>query len=236
MRPLTLCLPFYRNPGMLLRHYALLGALPADVKANLALIVVDDGSPEGASALPPSIGLRFPVSIYRLLVDIRWNQDACRNLAVRQALSDWVLLTDIDHLTPERLLRACMTLKLDCRCAYNFQRVSEPGMEPYKSHPNSWFMTRELYDEAGGYDERYAGYYGTDGMFRGRVRKVATRVGVIKEALVRVPRSVTLDASTTTYERKTEADGAGIRRVGQEILASGEMTPYRLTFPWKQVW
>lgn len=233
MREITLCVPFYCNPGMLQRHYTLIAALPKDIKSALRLIVVDDGSPDGP-ATPPSQKLGVPVSIYRMLVDRRWNQDACRNLAVHHAETEWVLLTDIDHLVPAETLRAIMTLKLDPKRAYNFSRVSEPGLTPYKPHPNSWLMTRKLYDKAGGYDERYAGIYGTDGMFRSRVAEVA-KVNKLPYPLIRVPREVTPDASTTRYLRKQPEDIEGKTRVGAEIKASGDFTPRRLTFPWVQV-
>jgi hypothetical protein len=36
--------------------------------------------------------------------DIAWNQDACRNLAVSLARTEWVLLTDMDHVPTEALL------------------------------------------------------------------------------------------------------------------------------------
>jgi hypothetical protein len=224
---------YYINPSMLARHYALLDRLPKELKAAFRLIVVDDGSPEGP-AEPPTGKLGFPVSIYRMLQDIRWNQDACRNLAVAKAETDWVLLTDIDHLMPAETLHAAMTGKFDPKRAYNFSRVSEPDLKPYKPHPNSWLMTRKLYDRAGGYDERYAGIYGTDGMFRSRVAEVA-KVSKLPEVLIRVPREVTPDASTTRYLRKQPEDVEGKDRVGEEIRASGDFTPHRLTFPWEQV-
>jgi hypothetical protein len=64
-------------------------------------------------------------------------------------------------------------------------------------------MTRALYDRVGGYDERYAGVYGTDGAFKRGVEKNASAVIEIKEALIRVPREVIADASTTTLARKS---------------------------------
>lgn len=234
MRQVTLCLPYYLNPGMLERHYAGLRNLPRNIKENLALIVVDDGSPH-APATPPRYGIGIPISIFRMRKDVRWNQDACRNLAVAQAKTDWVLLTDIDHLTPASLLQEVVFGKLREDTIYMFERVSEPEMEPYKPHPNSWLMTRAMYDVVGGYDERYAGMYGTDGMFRGRAAAAAP-IKRLDRALVRVPRSVTPDASTTTYIRKELQDAVMKTEIAAAIKASGDFTPHRGLFEWDRVY
>lgn len=231
MRDVTLCMAYYLNPGMLAVQYEHLAAMPADLKAHLSLIVVDDGSPSDPAS-PPASDLGFPLAIFRMREDIRWNQDACRNLAVAQAATDWVLLTDIDHMLPEATLRQVVTGKLDGRRAYRFSRISAPDMAPYKPHPNSWLMTRAVYGRAGGYDEGLAGFYGTDGDFRDRVREAA-EIELLKEPLIRVPREVIADASTTTYERKTEADGAGLRAAKQ---ARGPgWTPLHDRFAWDRV-
>jgi hypothetical protein len=233
-RPLTICLAYYENAGMLERHYTMLAGLSADLKTKIELVVVDDGSPDNP-ARPPSVKVGVSVCIYRILVDVRWNQDAARNLAVHKAVTEWLLLTDIDHLIPEATLRRCVYGKLDPRCAYNFSRVNDPALDTYHPHPNSWLMTKQLYDMAGGYDERFAGVYGTDGMFRGRVKELAANVAMLPEVLIRVPRSVTPDASTTRYLRKQPEDVMNKDRISREIAESGDRTPRRLTFPYERV-
>ena len=228
----TLIMAYYRNPTMMERHYKLWTNLDSTIKEALKVIIVDDGSPEGQRTPLPPAGFDIPVSIYRMLVDIRWNQDACRNLGVAKAETPWVLLTDMDHLVTEKLLQRLMFSTCDPRIAYRFSRVSAPGLEPYKLHPNSWFMTRKLYDRIGGYDERFAGWYGTDGDFRDRLTEKSGIVQ-IKEYLIRVPREVVPDASTTVYERKTEIDGENIKRIKKE--RGPKFKPLRQNFPYEQV-
>ena len=130
MRPITLCMAYYRNPSMLMRHYGLWERMAAYIRAGLEVIIVDDGSPFPDEAPTPPASLQKIVSIYRMMVDVRWNQDACRNLAVDRAETEWLILTDMDHLAPEGLLSAAMNGKLDTKCAYNFPRVSEPESRP----------------------------------------------------------------------------------------------------------
>jgi hypothetical protein len=235
MNRCTLCLAYYENPGMLRRQLDLVESLPIDLQAQIELIVVDDGSPTApAEPVVRAWGQSDRLQLFRMGVDVAWNMDACRNLAVSQARTDWVLLTDIDHLVPEKTWRKILASKLDRSHVYKFGRVSEPDLAPYKPHPNSWLMTVETYDRAGGYDERLAGWYGTDGDFRNRVQEVS-RVLQLKEPLIRVPREVTPDASTTTLVRRSPENAAGLDRAKREREALGKWRPLRNSFPWARV-
>lgn len=237
MNSVSVCLPYYLNAGMLARQYSEIAAYPEEVKSHLELVVVDDGSPRDPAvdvARPPGLP---PVKIFRMALDVRWNQDACRNLAAAQAAFPWLLLTDIDHLIPANTARRVVEMSLRRDCVYRFARVSAPDLSPYKPHPNSWLMTRALYDAIGGYDERFAGFYGTDAPFRDACRQHATAVVDLKEHLVRVPREVIPDASTTTYGRKEPQDGENIRRIKAEIAAlpPEQRRPQRRGFAWSRV-
>lgn len=237
MNRITLCLAYYRNPGMLRRQLGALRQLDPRLAAQLELIVVDDGSPAEQAALPIflEVGeIRIPRQLFRMGVDIAWNMDACRNLAVSKASTPWVLLTDIDHMVPEATWRKILNLGLNPGAAYKFARVSEPKLDPYKPHPNTWLMSRDLYDRAGGYDERFAGWYGTDGDFRNRVAKLGPVVN-LKEVIVRVPREVTPDASTTTLTRRSDENLAALDRIKAERNTIKGWKPLRGRFPWDQV-
>jgi hypothetical protein len=231
MRELTLILPYYRNAGMLLEHFRTWRAYPCDLKSRFHAIVVDDGSPEHVAkkCIEPTGIASF--RLYRIEVDVRWNWLACRNLGVDQARTSWVLLTDIDHLLPEGTLRRLVYGELDPATVYRFSRVDAPYATPYKPHPNSWLLTRGMFDAIGGYDERFSGYYGTDGEFRDRVQATA-RVEMLPEPLIRVPRDVIADASTTTYGRKEQGDKVNVAKIRAERGALKEWRPLRLTFPW----
>lgn len=235
-RDLTVCLAFYSNPGMLAHQLAHFAALPSPVRKHVRLIVVDDGSPVPAEIVRPE-ALGFPVALYRMQLDIPWNQDACRNLAVAEAQTEWVLLTDMDHLAPVETLQWAIGAKLDPTVVYTFERVTAPAMEPYKPHPNSWLMTCDMYDQVGGYDERYAGIYGTDGPFMSRVHETARKVLRRPHVLIRCPREYIADASTTTLERKSEANTARKKAIDAEIQGRVEelRRPVRGRFPWARV-
>lgn len=217
---------------MLRRHYDAFAAFPKEIRDHYRIIIVDDGSPKHP-AFPPEKKIGVKVEVYRMKVDVRWNQDACRNLGASHA-EGWMLLTDIDHMLPVLTATRLVRGEFDEGCIYKFARVSEPEMEPYKTHPNSWFMTREMFDRTGGYDERFAGWYGSDGDYRDRVLAAAPLVQ-LDCPLVRIPREVTPDASTTAYKRKTEEDGFNIKRIKDERAALTEWKPLRNQFPWERV-
>lgn len=229
---ITLCMAYYENPGMLQRQYEAFAGLPADLREHLSLVLVDDGSPSVPASPPASPIDRF--KLFRMGVDIPWNQDACRNIAVKEAETKWVLLTDIDHLVPEITWRRVVAGKLSEKVVYKFSRVSAPDMEAYKPHPNSWLMTRGMYDACGGYDERFAGWYGTDGDFRNRVMKQAP-IEQLREHLIRIPREVVPDASTTTIERKTPETHANLDRIKAERAGAKDKRPKRGLFPYSRV-
>lgn len=234
MRALTLIHPYYQNPEMFRTQQRVWAAYPEDLKALLHIIVVDDGSPShpASKELIPTGVASF--ALYRCLQDVRWNWLFCRNLAMSQVKTAWALMTDIDHVLPAETLRSLLEAKLDPTVAYRLNRVDAPSLKPNpKPHPNTWLMTRDLFDRVGGYDERFSGYYGTDGEFRRRVERVARTV-LLPEVLIRYSQDVIVDAETQAYGRKEPQD-AEVQRIYREREASRDRTPKRLTFPWEQV-
>lgn len=234
--PFTLVMPYYENPRMLQCHYHLWKSWNPATLGGMNVVIVDDGSPRSPATFTSALQIPgLSLQIYRVGVDVRWNQDACRNIGVAHAETNWVLLTDIDHMVTEDVAQYLLVRRWDESSAYKFKRVSLPDRSPYKPHPNSWFMGRKLYDATGGYDERFAGYYGTDGDFRDRVMREANEIMTLKQSLVRVPREEVPDASTTTYLRKQPEDRAGLARVFEEREAIENWKPLRGSFPYERV-
>lgn len=234
MRDLTLVLPYYENAGMLCAQQSYWSGLPSEVRAHLHVIVVDDGSPIAQAAphwAPPDLA---SARLFRTGVDVRWNWLFCRNLGVAKATTEWVFLTDIDHVVPAETWIALMQDALKATNVYRFSRVDAPHMTPVKEHPNTWFLTRTMFDTIGGYDERFSGYYGTDGEFQQRVKATASKVVMRRDVVVRYPRTVIQDADTTTYGRKEPQDRANVRRIRAE-RAVNNWPLLRLSFPWEQL-
>lgn len=272
MRDVTICFAYYRNLGVLQEQLKRLRALPADLRAHLALSVCDDGSaicqsdektlPKTArAAIWEHIGLPYVLS--RIDVNVRWNQDAARNIAVHRAATEWLLITDADHIPPERTLRALVEQdaipvvlsssgkkeetkhvigdaeKISVKKVYAFARYTlwfnkegKDHLTPYHSHPNSWFMTKAMYDRLGGYDETFAGYYGTDADFRDRVRALVGEPIRLALPIYRVPRETIPDASTTSYTRKDKTLDADLKDMIRKRDKTQGWQTKRLSFPW----
>lgn len=266
MKDLTYICAFYFNQGMLIEQQNVWRAYPRELRQRFHTIVTDDLSPEKPAREVFASSDLASQRLYLALEHRRWDWLFCRNLGVQEATTDWVLLTDIDHVLPETTLRALfseqplsgelelqlspkgatrrVTMPLDPDFIFRFSRVDAhhpfpwaPGsLTPYKDHPNSWLMTRAMFQQMGGYDERFSGYYGSDSDFRERCKMIpengSTRPakGVVKLdlPLVRYPREVIPDASTTTYKRKAKEDGHHVPRIKAERALEQGWYPKRI--------
>ncbi len=228
VRQVSLVLPYYENPLMLAVQCDDMRWLPRDLAANVEIVVVDDGSPSKPALLPTDLGV--DTKLYRVKVDVRWNQHAARNIGAAHAKHEWLLLTDIDHRVPIPTWREVLTAELDEDRCYDFGRRTVKGFK--HNHPNSWLMTRTLFDKIGGYDERLSGWYGTDHDFKRRALKC---FGGSMAPLLLIDRDGVPDANTVTYERKTAEDRRNVLRIYAERAKIPDWRPLRLTFPYERV-
>lgn len=222
---------------MLSHQLKQLELLPKHIRDQIAVNICDDGSPAPSQAIGRPIGL--PLAIFRIDVDIRWNQDAAKNICVKEAMTPWLLLTDIDHMIPEGTWRSLLKPNIDPMRVYRFSRETlnpDFTLTPYKPHPNSWFMSRQMYEKIGGYDERFAGFYGSDAAFRNDVVKYAGEPAILKASIYRVPRDTVPDASTTHYLRKQPIDSEGMARIGQERKDIAYLRPLRFLNEYRRVY
>lgn len=234
MIKISVIMAYFNNPSMLQRQYDQFMSYPAHLRRAVEYIVVDDHSDYGYGAACPVRPWDMAFQMGRQEIKVRWNQDACRNWGAFVARHPFLLLTDMDHLIPEQTIAGLTRGTWPVNEAFRFSRVNDRTFDPYKPHPNSWFMSRTLYDRVGGYDERLAGLYGTDGDFRNRVREVQGRpISQLSLDLIRVGREHTPDASTPReYGRKNPGDGATI----QELIAKrGKSAPLRGVFRVQQI-
>ena len=96
-------------------------------------------------------------------------------------------------------------------------------------------MTRSTYDQIGGYDERFAGFYGTDGDFSARAHAAVKSVERLDCQLVFVPSQLVSDAWTRRYERKEPVDIEAVPRITAARNALPAWRPLTLSFPWEPV-
>ena len=111
--------------------------------------------------------------------------------------------------------------------------VGKDGKTP-KPHPNTFAMSRLIWDRVGGYDEDFCGFYGTDSMFRSRLGEI--RMAPESAFIVRYPREVIPDASTTTLDRNASRRYAERAAVHAKKAREGRAgIPTTLNFPWERV-
>jgi len=196
-RMITLVMAYYENGGMLYRHFKEWQTYP---DKDFKVILVDDGSQKDP-AINHIKKTNFPLELYRIQIDIPWNQNGARNLGMTHA-NGWCLLTDMDHLLSKDQFIKLYKLKLYKFVHYVPGRKKANGTW-YKKHPNSYILHRDLYWRAGGYDESFCGYYGTDATFRRQLMSSGRRIELAEKFyLTLYGREVIPDASTTKYGRK----------------------------------
>ena len=198
---ITIVMAYYENGGMLDRHLQEWSKYLNPYKKKLRAIIVDDGSPKDPAIGHMGVDVGFPVSLFRIKEDIPWNQNGARNLAMTHA-HGWCLITDMDHLLGADQLAVLMQMKLKKGRFYTPLRKRAVDGQPYKRHPNTYIINQEMYWKIGGFDEAYAGFYGTDSTFRKRLNREGTRVELNNLTLTLFGREVIPDASTVAYGRK----------------------------------
>jgi hypothetical protein len=155
---LTFIVTYYNQGAMLSRLIEGWEAWPDEVKAKVKFLIVDDGSKVAAidHAQPKTIDL----AIYRVMEDKYCNIGGARNLGTKMAETEWILHTDMDHVTPPKAAAAMLELvELDQRRIYKFIR-SDRRTGKTKIHPGTMLLTRSMYWKVGGCDEDFVGNYG----------------------------------------------------------------------------
>ena len=228
-KDVTFIYPYYENPVFLQYHLMIWDAYPDDLRSRIRVVIVDDGSPVNpASDVLSDYRSDLSIRLFRIEVDVRWNWLAARNIGMRHATTEWCLLTDMDHVVRMNLADALVYENHLTSMIYRLSRV-ESSEKPIHPHPNSMFMTRDMFWHIGGYDETLSGHYGTDGDWRRRCVDSAW-VRTLRHSLVR--HEFEKDSSTTRYLRKQPEDAGKKRLIAQRGNA---WKPKVLSFPYHEV-
>jgi len=218
----TLILPYYENPAFLRQQLAYWNDFGPSM---FEVIIVDDGSPEYPAEPIIRASKQAYLRHFRIDVDVRWNWLAARNIGAYHARTQWIMLTDMDHVLPATTLETLIFGQHDPEIIYRFSRT---GAKTHP-HPNSWFMTKAMFWKIGGYDERMSGYYGSDGYYRRRCADTAPiRIMTVPLEL----HEHEGDASTTRYKRK-QIEDAKLRPLVRKFPKNSK--PKVLSFPYHEI-
>jgi len=150
---LNIVYPIYNpKPHVLEYHYDNWNTYPEELKKQMHVIMVDDGS-------QPPIKFNPPLPNYthiRIEEDIYWNASGVKNVAFHVVPKDsWVFASDIDHILEASDCQKCIDLVKEKENVYWFIRIKEGII--YKQHPNTFLINSDDYWKFGGYDEDFAG-------------------------------------------------------------------------------
>ena len=182
-RALTIYFPYYEQRNALEFNLGVYAEYSEEIRNKIRILIVDDGSPtEPALPIIKQEYLdKLDISLYRIDVDIPWNQPGANNLAFAKAETEYVLRTDIDHYMDEanlrKLLNRLSNEKEGSNCCY-FLGLRIEGA-PCAGHINSFVIRRADYLRTNGYNESFSGNYGHDDIeFVRRLRKFVQIAGM----------------------------------------------------------
>lgn len=166
MNQITLVYPYYENPNMLKEHIKVWKTYNNE---NIKIIIIDDCSsrnPANENITDNTLNLR----LFRIETPIPWNQHGAKNLGMKH-VDGWALLLDMDLLLETSQLEYLTSASLDKSVYYQSLRRHPKNLN-LTFHPNSFLIHSEMYWSIGGYDESFAGYYGSDAAFKKRLEKL----------------------------------------------------------------
>jgi hypothetical protein len=198
---ISIIVAYYNNHEMLAKQLEWITRWSPELLKSLEFVIIDDGSVEKPAK--PEIFLNMPLRLvlYRISSDIPWNQDAARNIGAAKAAYDRLLFIDIDHLLTEELIGLLLKDGLAPDVVYRFPRKSAVDGSVLDPHVNSFMCHRDTFWKAGGYDETFRGFYGSDYYFLQDLGRAASFHIFEGGYLLRVPKRSIADANTTTLSR-----------------------------------
>lgn len=249
LRDLSIIIPCYNQPLMLAKQLETWSQYDRDVLDKLTFIIVDDCSP---TPLEPVVRKASPdvlrrTRLYRMLQDVKWNRNICRNAAADITKTEWLLNIDVDHILPSMSAIALFATKVDPGCWYRFPRfrvgradetrrkdaiLDDREFGPIKPHIDSHLMTRELFMRSP-YDPEYTGCLGGGSPFLARLQEIApVRLLPGDVPLYVYTRHAIADASIFTLDRDTSE----YKRRRREKERTGNTTPKNLfQHEWERV-
>lgn len=200
---------------------------------KIQFIIVDDGSP-----LPFSIESEWNLNLLHLRITENrpWNQAGARNLGVLAASTQRILLTDIDHIFPEKTLEAALHKPLSSRTFYKFYRRLPNSKFLHSPHSNTFLLDRGRFLGLYGYDEEFSGHYGFEDSFFWRWQRYhGTRILRMPRryscSLRRLPRRTSYHSLSRDLRHNRQL-AQSKRKEWQEQGPEGGHSRKFLTFPW----
>ena len=236
MNTVKLIYPYYENPGMLERQVQNWNRYAGELRANVQIVLVDDGSPKNP-ALPIFKECKIPKVLYRVKENIPWNQHGARNLGAKVASKEdvWLFMSDMDIILTAETAFSLFEKKLSGAHHYTMERTFAPTFTERKYHCNTFLVRRAVYWQVNGYDEDYCGTYGGDGAFLRQIDAIAPRRHFKDIVLLGYPDTVVPDANTREWERVGEMKDEYRRRFDAKRKSGDERSKNPIRFEWERL-
>lgn len=239
----TIVMPYYRNTKMLRLQMHEWSHYSPSEKTALSAIIVDDGSPQEEAAehvfrrYAHEVGFRS-LRLFKVVPNIPWNQDGARNLGMKHVDTEWTLLTDMDHMLKREQVARFLNFTSHKAKPGEYYMPDREEFDGIAVHPhaNSYVMRKDDFWSMGGYDEDFAGVYGSDGNFRKCMRAGLREKGTHEFRLTRWTTAEISDANTRDWGRK---DSKFHRSQHPSAEAKSKGPAYKATnhlrFEWNEV-
>lgn len=169
MNKISLVIPYYKTKSIIPLKFKEWEEYDDDVKSNLEIVIIDDGSPEGTTFEEHWVNTNLNIKLFKIVVDIPWNEGGANNLGFKVASNDWVFRSDVDWSIPNDVMKKVMNTNLIKGNFYTFRALDYATKQAIGNPANIYVLHKEDFWKSGGYDEDTAGYHGSDISFRRRL-------------------------------------------------------------------
>ncbi len=159
---ITLVHPYYNHKETFSYQLNQWSRFSSNTKANIEVIVVDDGSPD--FPCEPNGDFGVDLKVLRVEENILWNTAGAANLGISEAKYDWFLHCDFDVGLNAQNAGKLLDLDFcDPKVVYwpMTWHESSRGFQKFgKPHCNGFLMNKKMFWQAGGFDEDFSGCWG----------------------------------------------------------------------------
>ena len=148
---------------------------------NVDIFIVDDGSDiYPAKAVLENFHLEDwqpTIQLWNVTRNLGFNSHGCRNLIAKFAETDWIQFLDIDQIMYEGDVAKIKQMVLEPKDIVHHKVYSQykQTVTDHPGHLNSFGIHKDLFWEAGGYDESFTGHHYGDREFLERIHKLEHR-------------------------------------------------------------